>query len=98
MTVRDLLTAVHALPRDAELLGFEAGCEDYCEREVDDYLGLPSTPSLSSTRRAPDSLDRWIRSQPTAVHAVWQDAVLAAQVGCTVQVVRSCRAECRRGE
>ena len=24
------------LPRDAELLAFEAGCEDYCEREVDD--------------------------------------------------------------
>jgi hypothetical protein len=25
-------------PSDAELLAFEAGCEDYCEREVDDYL------------------------------------------------------------
>jgi hypothetical protein len=24
-----------ALPRDAELLAFEAGCEDYCKREVD---------------------------------------------------------------
>ena len=36
MTVRDLLTALHALPRDAELLAFEAGCEDYCEREVDE--------------------------------------------------------------
>ena len=38
MTVRDLLTALQALPRDAELLAFEADCEDYCEREVDDYL------------------------------------------------------------
>jgi hypothetical protein len=38
MTVRELLTALQALPRDAELLAFEAGCEDYCEREVDDYL------------------------------------------------------------
>jgi hypothetical protein len=38
MTVRDMLTALQALPRDAELLAFEAGCEDYCEREVDDYL------------------------------------------------------------
>ena len=38
MTVRDMLTALQTLPRDAELLAFEAGCEDYCEREVDDYL------------------------------------------------------------
>ena len=38
MTVRDMLTALQMLPRDAELLAFEAGCEDYCEREVDDYL------------------------------------------------------------
>jgi hypothetical protein len=37
MTVRDLLTALQALPRDAEqLLAFEAGCEDYREREVDE--------------------------------------------------------------
>jgi hypothetical protein len=27
MTVRDLLTAFQVLPRDAELLAFEAGCE-----------------------------------------------------------------------
>ena len=38
MTVRDLLMALQTLPRDAELLAFEAGCDDYCEREVDDYL------------------------------------------------------------
>ena len=31
-----MLTAVQTLPRDAELLSFEAGCEDYCEREVDE--------------------------------------------------------------
>jgi hypothetical protein len=37
MTVRDMLTALQALLRDAELLAFEAGCEDCCEREVDDY-------------------------------------------------------------
>jgi hypothetical protein len=36
MTVRDLLTALQALPRDAELLAFEAGCEDYSEREIDE--------------------------------------------------------------
>jgi len=38
MTVKDMLIALQALPRHAELLAFEAGCEDYCEREVDDYL------------------------------------------------------------
>jgi hypothetical protein len=31
-----MLTALQALPRDAKLLAFEAGCEDYCEREVDE--------------------------------------------------------------
>jgi hypothetical protein len=36
MTVRDMLAALQVLPRDAELLAFEAGCEDYCEREVDE--------------------------------------------------------------
>jgi hypothetical protein len=36
MTVRDLLTALQGLPRDTEVLAFEAGCEDYCEREVDE--------------------------------------------------------------
>jgi hypothetical protein len=36
MTVREMLTQLQRLPRDAELLAFEAGCEDYCEREVDE--------------------------------------------------------------
>jgi hypothetical protein len=36
MTVRDMLTTLQTLPRDAELLAFEAGSEDYCEREVDE--------------------------------------------------------------
>jgi hypothetical protein len=38
MTVQDVLTALQRLPRDAELLAFEPGCEEYCERDVDDYL------------------------------------------------------------
>jgi hypothetical protein len=50
MTVRDMLTALQALPRDAELLAFEAGCEDYCEREVDDYLGPETRPSARPAR------------------------------------------------
>jgi hypothetical protein len=36
MTVRELLAALQHLPRDLEVLAFEAGCQDYCEREVDE--------------------------------------------------------------
>jgi hypothetical protein len=36
MRVRDLLAELQRLPRDLEVLAFEAGCEDYCEREVDE--------------------------------------------------------------
>jgi hypothetical protein len=39
MTVRELLAELQHLPRDLEALTFEAGREDYCEREVYDYLG-----------------------------------------------------------
>jgi hypothetical protein len=35
MTVHELLAQLQRLPRDAELLALEAGCEEYCEREVD---------------------------------------------------------------
>lgn len=35
MTVRELLAELQYLPRDAEVLAMEAGCEDYCERELD---------------------------------------------------------------
>ena len=36
MTVRELLAELQPLPRDAELLAFEAACEDFCEREIDE--------------------------------------------------------------
>jgi hypothetical protein len=36
MTVRELLAELQRLPRDLEVLAFEAGCEEYCEREVDE--------------------------------------------------------------
>ena len=36
MAVREMLAELQYLLRDAELLAFEAGCEDYCERELDD--------------------------------------------------------------
>jgi hypothetical protein len=38
MTVREFLAELQRLPRDAEVLAFEAGCEEYCDREVDAYL------------------------------------------------------------
>jgi len=36
MTVQELLAQLQHLPRDLEILAFEAGCEAYCEREVDE--------------------------------------------------------------
>jgi hypothetical protein len=36
MTVREFLAQLQRLPRDAEVLAFEAGCEEYCEREIDE--------------------------------------------------------------
>jgi hypothetical protein len=36
MRVRELLVELQRLPRDLEVLAFEAGCENYCEREVDE--------------------------------------------------------------
>jgi hypothetical protein len=36
MTVRELLAQLQHLPRDLEVLTFEAECEEYCEREVDE--------------------------------------------------------------
>jgi hypothetical protein len=36
MTVRELLTKLKRLPRDTELLALELGCEQYCERVVDE--------------------------------------------------------------
>jgi hypothetical protein len=36
MTVRGMLVTLQRLPRDAEILAMEAGCEEYCEREVDE--------------------------------------------------------------
>jgi hypothetical protein len=58
MTVRELLAQLQHLPRDLEVLAFEVGCEDYCEREVDElelqggriYLHL-GAPGDEPTRR-----------------------------------------------
>jgi hypothetical protein len=36
MVAQDMLTALHRLPRDAELLAFEPGCEESCEHELDE--------------------------------------------------------------
>jgi hypothetical protein len=34
-----MLAKLQILPRDAELFALEAGCEDYCEREVVEVSG-----------------------------------------------------------
>jgi hypothetical protein len=36
VTVRDMIAALQRLPRDAEVLAMEAGCDQYCEIELDD--------------------------------------------------------------
>ena len=36
MTVREMLRRLKHLPQDTEVLAFEPGCEEYCEREVDE--------------------------------------------------------------
>jgi hypothetical protein len=51
MTVREVLTTLQQLPRYAEVLAFEPGCKEYCEREIDEiewqgdciylHLGVP---------------------------------------------------------
>jgi hypothetical protein len=35
MTVGELRDVLWCLPGDAEVLAFEPGCEEYCEREVE---------------------------------------------------------------
>ena len=55
MTVRDMLTALQMLPRDAELLAFEAGREDHWEREVDkaEWQAVACTCTLAPAGRPP---------------------------------------------
>jgi hypothetical protein len=54
MTVRDLLPALQVLPRDVELLASEAGCEDYCEREVEEVEWQGGRVSLHLGARRDD--------------------------------------------
>jgi hypothetical protein len=54
--LQPLLTALQALPRDAELLAVEAGCEDYCERDVDEVEWQGGRVYLHLGARRDDSL------------------------------------------
>jgi hypothetical protein len=47
MTVGDLLAALRRLPWDAELLALRAGCEQECEREVDQVSAYTFTCGLA---------------------------------------------------
>jgi hypothetical protein len=39
MTVEELITKLRLMPKRAELLALEPGCEEYCEREIDEVEG-----------------------------------------------------------
>jgi hypothetical protein len=58
-----MLTALQTLPRDAELLAFEAGCEDYGEREVDEveWQGGPVSCSWAPAATTHREARRWGR-------------------------------------
>jgi hypothetical protein len=36
MTIREVLITLQQLPKNTKVLAFEAGCEEYWEREVDE--------------------------------------------------------------
>jgi hypothetical protein len=52
MIVREMLRQLQHFPQDEEVLAFEAGCKEYCKREVDEvewqgdriYLALLTDP------------------------------------------------------
>jgi hypothetical protein len=58
MAVRDVLTALQPLPRDAELLPLESGCEQYCGWVINEvewqgrrvYLHLGARPDDPARR------------------------------------------------
>ncbi len=61
MTVHELTSRLLRLPRDAEVLAFEPGCEQYFEREVDDVEWLSHRVYLHLGACLDDSLDRETR-------------------------------------
>jgi hypothetical protein len=62
MTVREMLAELERLPRDAELLAFEAGCEDNCEREVDEVEWQGYTLAFRSTGRSDGRRSQTLRN------------------------------------
>jgi hypothetical protein len=58
MTVREMLRQLQLLPQDAGVLAFEAGCEEYCEREVDQLEWQGGRVYLHLGVRGHDLLDR----------------------------------------
>jgi hypothetical protein len=39
MTVEELIAKLRRMPKQAEVLALEPGCEEYCEREIDEVEG-----------------------------------------------------------
>jgi hypothetical protein len=58
MTVQELLAALQRLPREGEVLAFEPGCEEYCEREVDEVEWLGGRVYLHLGTRLDDQAGR----------------------------------------
>jgi hypothetical protein len=66
-----MLTTLQTLPRNAELLAFEAGCEDYCEREVDEVQwqgGQVYLPRGCPPRQLPPTLGPHSRRRRAVGH------------------------------
>jgi hypothetical protein len=67
--VRELLAGLQHFPRDTEVLAFEAGCEDYCEREVDEVeweaAGCTCISAPDATTRRGSRAPAWARSTQT---------------------------------
>jgi len=58
MTVHELTSRLLRLPRDAEVLAFEPGCEQYFQREVDDVEWVGRRVYLHLGACLDDFLDR----------------------------------------
>jgi hypothetical protein len=98
MTVRDVLTALQALPRDAELLAFEAACEDYRKREIDEvewqggqvYLHLGARHNDPPRPSSPPMPNRRSLARPPRLGGPpcrWPPARPAAEVGVSARLV-----------
>jgi hypothetical protein len=67
MTVHDLMATLQRLPKDVEVLAFEAGCEDYCEREVDEVEWQGGRVYLHLGARRDNPPRGWTAAPPSSI-------------------------------